>query len=658
MQLILAIFLVLPQNYINLLMAGNYDEALKYCQTKIEKNRDVMKWTLEMGDIYYNNLFDLDKAQEKYQEVIDKYQKKLNGWHYLRLAQVLELKEDYLEAAKIYEVVATKYRKAPLDSFALSGVERCFKKNYQEYVASIDDHKITRLELDDRLGKGARFMKRDEKAILDQMVTELLIHINAIKNNIQSTEFFKNTLKDRKRRLMLEEVRACEVDAKAEPREIEVKRYYYKHRKNYKLKEEIRGKEIIVESDSLAQFLLDSLKKDINSFDTLAKLYSTAGSKRTGGNMGVVYKGTKPKPVEKALFKTKPNHLTGIVKFDGKFGIYLVTSHKPARYRKFEELKTQLKASVKAEKAKKLEEKFTKRLWRRARIHIYKDSIKTAINDSTPELNRVIATVNGRKITWQEIKERNESQPHFGRAKLSDEKEIEKLLKTMIEEELKLEYGLRKKYFLHDGFFARLKDVVNRLLDQGLYQKVVVDAVQIDTQEIRDYYDNHKDEFKIPESVRCQEIVVKSKELARNLRKILLADPTKFDSLAKEHSIARTAKRGGDTGVFKKKVKPPKYDKIAFSLQPGQISKIFSTDDTTFTIIKVNEHKPMSYRKYEEVKESLRTRLLRKKQSELAQNYLKKIREEADIKIFLKEEEKKEEKKEIKSEVKKTEPKK
>ena len=119
MQLILAIFLVLPQNYINLLMAGNYDEALKYCQTKIEKNRDVMKWTLEMGDIYYNNLFDRDKAQEIYQGVIDKYQKKLNGWHYLRLAQVLELKENYLEAAKVYEIVATKYRKAPLDSFAL-----------------------------------------------------------------------------------------------------------------------------------------------------------------------------------------------------------------------------------------------------------------------------------------------------------------------------------------------------------------------------------------------------------------------------------------------------------------------------------------------------------------------------------------------------------
>ncbi len=652
MQLILAIFLTLPNNYVNMLMAGDYDKALEYCQTNIAKKKNVMKWSLEMGDIYYNHLFDLDKAQEIYKGIIDKYQKKLNGWIYLRYAQVLELKEDYLNAAKMYEIVATKYRKAPLDSFALNGVERCFKKNYQEYVASVDDYKITRLELDDRLGKGVVFPRRDEKAVLDQMITGVLIHINALKNNIQNTEFFKNMLNERKKQLMLDEIRACDIIAKAEPNNMELKRYYYKHRKNYKQREEIRGKEIIVESDSLAKFLLDSLKKDISSFDTLAKLYSTASSKMSGGYMGIVYKGTKPKPVDKVLFRTKPNHLTNIIKFDGKFGIYLVTSHKPERYKKFKEVKNQIRISVKAEKIKKVEEKFRKRLWRRSRIRIYEDSIKTAINDTTGNGNRVVAKVNGRKITWQMVKQRNESQPQFGRADLSDVKAVKDLLKTMIEEDIKIEYALRNKYFLHDGYFTKLVDLVNMLLDQGLYQKIVIETVHIDSNDVRDYYNKHKEEFRIPESVRCQEIVVKSRKLAEDLRKILLADPTKFDSLAKVHSIVRTGKRGGDTGILRRRMRPEKYEKIAFSLKPGEISKIFSTDDTTFTIIKVNEYKPMAYRKYEEVKESLKTRLLRKKQSEVAQNYLKKIREEANIKIFLKEEKKEEKKKEGKKEIK------
>ncbi|HEC78457.1 MAG TPA: hypothetical protein ENI34_04855 [candidate division WOR-3 bacterium] len=639
MNLILLLFMALPQDYINLIMEQKYDEALQYCEEMISRGRDTYKWEIERADIYLDKLQDYDEAVKLYKELTEKYQKK-DGWLYYRLALACELNENYLDAAKAYEVVATKYRKAPLDSFALNGVERCFKKNYQEYVALVNGYKITRLELDEELGKRSPFARKDEKAMLDQMILQRLLYENALNYGIPKTELFKEEMSNSRRSLLLDEVYATEVIEKSKPSEKDMKKYYYKNRKNYMIREQVRGKEIVVESDSLAQFLLDSLKKDIASFDSLAKLYSTARSKASGGNMGIVYKGVRPKPVDKALFKAELNKVIGVIPFDDKFGIYIVTDHKPKRYRKFEEVKNQIETALKAENLKKVEKKFLKKLRKRAKIKIYSKKVE---NDSILSEDRVVAVVNGREILYKDVEVRNASQPQFAKTDLSREEEFKKLLDKMIDDELKLEFGERHKYFLNDGYIAKLKDARKRLMESGLYRKVVVEAVSVDSQEVKDFYKEHKEDFKIPEIVRCKEIVVDSLPLAEELRTILKQTPEKFDSLAREHSKAPTAKRGGVTGTIRRGMKPKKYEEIAFKLEPGEISKVFSADDSTYTILTVVEHNPASYRTFEEVKKSIETNLLRQKQRDVANEFIEKIKAEAKIEIFLSEEKPKEE---------------
>ena len=636
MFLLLALVLALPQDYVNLVMTGQYEEAIQFCDEMIGRNKDVREWKLQKGDIYYNKLLDFNRAAEIYQDVVDNYEQK-NGWAHYRLAQALEMTEDFLNSARMYEIVATRFRKAPLDSFSLTGVERCFKKNYQDYVATIDGYNITRLELDERTGRGGQFARSDERAVLDQMITERLIFASAVKQDVRSEEFFRDNFKIRNKLLLLDEVRAVEIMQEAEPTEKQMKKYYEDNKENYRIREQVQAKEIVVDSDSLAQVLLDSLKKDIASFDTLAKLHSTQPSARSGGRMGVVYRDQKPKPVEDALFTTETNTLTEVVAFDESFGIYYVTSYKPEQYRAYDEVKKQVEAQVRSSNIQEAEKALTERLKRKARLEVYEDSIIAALKDTTEQGNNIVlAHVNGRKISWADVIQRNEAMtPQFAKLDLGQPDKVEELINTIFDEELRLEMAWRKQYYLYDGYVVQLKDAIKAIMDQGLYRKVVLDAIVIDSVAVAEFYEEHLEEFKMPESARVHEILSDTKEDAVKVHKLVMADPEAFDSLAAEYSVGPTSLRGGETGMIRRGMMGDKYDDILFSLKIGDISDVFTTKENVWTIIKMVEYYPEHYRSLDEVRHIIETRMQREQQGELATSFLARIKEEADIQILL-----------------------
>ncbi len=631
MNFILLLFVALPQEYTNLLLDGNFEAALAYCNERIAQGKDVLTWQVEKGDIYYDKYGDYEKAAEIFQNLIDNHGDK-DGWLHYRLALALEMREDYLNAAKAYEIVATQFRSPPLDSFALSGVERCFKKNYQDYVASVDGYKFTRLELDEKLTGSSYLAQQGERKVVDQMILQRLIYTNALKENADDTEFFKQGRIDIRKKLYLEEIQSHDIIANSEPTDKEMESYYEKNKENYVLREDVRGKEIIVPSDSLAQYLLDTLRQDIESFDTLAKLYSTAQTNKTGGNMGVVYRGTKPEPVDEVLFKTEVNALTDIVHFDDKYGIFLITEYKPKRYREYESVVSQVRNAVKAEKIEELEEKFTKNLRRKARIKIYK---KVVNNLMESEEDKLAAVVNKREIWKSGVVQKNQSQIVMARTDLSDPKEFEKLLNTVIDEDLKLEYAERNKYFLYDGYVNKMRENIHALLENSLYRIIIIDGVTVDSQDVVDLYNEHKEEYRVPETIRARELVVESKDLAEELRQLLLETPEAFDSLAREYSIAPNKNDGGKTGIVRRGMRSAIFESNVFGLEIGAISEIFTEKEGTYTLALLTEHEPETYRTLEEMYRSIETSLLRQKRNEVATEYLELIKEQADIEIFL-----------------------
>lgn len=648
MHLVLWLIAALPQDYINLVMEGKYPEAIQYCE-KMEQGDKGYSWLLEKADIYFYMLDSLDRAEAIYQDII-KTRRPKDGYVHYRLAQVLERKEDYLGSARRYEIVATQYRKPPLDSFSLVGVERCFKKNYQDYVATVDGYRITRLELDERIATAGPFGKKDERAVLDQMIIERLLYTNALKHDVQATPEYLASVAAARRAQLLEEVKAVDVYAKAQPTEKELKAYYQKNRETYKVMEEVRAREIVVDSLALAQALHDSLTKDIASFDTLVKLYSTSATKSNGGHLGIINRGAKPPVIEQALFAAKPKVLTDIVAHDGKYMIFYVTEHKPERYRSFDEMKSQIEAIKRSENVNRLDQALTEGLKAKARIEIFEDRIADTL--ATPET--VVAVVNGRPITRADVESRNAKQPQIGRSDMGQPGDFRGLLDVVINEELRLERGYRLHYYINDTYFTKVNDARRVALDQGLFKKIVLDAVTVDTSEARKVYSENREDYKIPETVRPKEIVVYSRELAQEIHQQLLQaygakscllplfsrraridDPAVFDSLVQKYSVASTKSRNGDVGPLRRGVRPKEYEDAAFGLPVGGISDVFMQGDSSYTILTVTERKPESYRPYLDVEQAIMMNIRREKQGTIVREFLDRIRTEAAITIHL-----------------------
>jgi peptidyl-prolyl cis-trans isomerase C len=171
---------------------------------------------------------------------------------------------------------------------------------------------------------------------------------------------------------------------------------------------------------------------------------------------------------------------------------------------------------------------------------------------------------------------------------------------------------------------ARL--TVEKLVDEVVYQRVAVTE-----DELQGYLDAHASEFQEPEEVHAAQIVVKEVEDARHIRDEL-QQGKKFSDLARAHSLSADARLGGDLGWFPKGVMPPEFDKVAFSLQPGQISDVV-TSEYGFHLFKVLDRRPARKKDLAQVRREVERRLLRDKKAKAQADYVRRLRARASVRI-------------------------
>jgi hypothetical protein len=116
------------------------------------------------------------------------------------------------------------------------------------------------------------------------------------------------------------------------------------------------------------------------------------------------------------------------------------------------------------------------------------------------------------------------------------------------------------------------------LFEQLLVEKYTYDlvkAIEVDEQEIQEYYNANKREFLLPERVKVSQILLPSEEKAVEILESLKDDdPDHFKKLARVQSIGVEASRGGEMGVFAIGQLPDEMEKTIFALKEGEISQV------------------------------------------------------------------------------------
>lgn len=294
--------------------------------------------------------------------------------------------------------------------------------------------------------------------------------------------------------------------------------------------------------------------------------------------------------------------------------------------------------------------------------------------------NRVVAIVNADVVTLYElntrIKELTGMSPEALKRK-SEEQYLatrRKILQMLIEEKIAIEKIQELKIKVEpkevDEAIERVKkdnnltqeDLVATLKGQGQtydhYRKMIKTELErmrlinyevkskiiIREEELKQYYDEHKDEFSTKGKVRLAMIFLKQedpadteesralqKKSSQIIRKIKAGED--FGKLARQFSNGPGANEGGDLGVFKMSELNEEMADTIKDLSSGEVGTPI-IGPNGIQIIKVVEKDKGGEKSFDQVKNSIQSILYRKKLDQKYSAWIKELREKAYTKII------------------------
>lgn len=142
---------------------------------------------------------------------------------------------------------------------------------------------------------------------------------------------------------------------------------------------------------------------------------------------------------------------------------------------------------------------------------------------------------------------------------------------------------------------------------QRLLASISAEIGEPSDEQVRGYYDQHRNEFRSDEEVNVRQILVNDEKVANDIAAKLRAGEA-FEDLSVEHSRAANAQRGGEIGWVSRGELPKMFEEEIFALKPGQTSAVIKTDNS-FHLFKVDEHRPAGLLTLEAAAPAIRARL-------------------------------------------------
>ncbi|MBP0437917.1 peptidylprolyl isomerase [Tianweitania sediminis] len=228
----------------------------------------------------------------------------------------------------------------------------------------------------------------------------------------------------------------------------------------------------------------------------------------------------------------------------------------------------------------------------------------------------VVATVNGDQITEAQLTlAESDLDPQF--AQLPPDQRRAAALSALIEIRLLASKAESDGLADKPQFKQRMEFLRQRALHSAVVEQEIAAAVT--DQAIRARYDQEVAAQPPVNEVHARHILVKTQEEAQAVIK-QLDEGGNFEEIAKEKSTDGAAAQGGDLGYFGPNQMVPEFEKAAFALNAGEYTKEPVQTQFGFHIIKVEDKREQQPPAFEQVKDQVRSLLLRDKYLELVRN--------------------------------------
>jgi peptidyl-prolyl cis-trans isomerase SurA len=282
--------------------------------------------------------------------------------------------------------------------------------------------------------------------------------------------------------------------------------------------------------------------------------------------------------------------------------------------------------------------------------------------------NRIVATIDGEPITAHELRQyaREHNVEDSPDGQVLDALITDKLLEKEIKahgisarddeidryvEEIRTRNGMDEERFnealkAQGMSLERYRSRVKAELEKAqLVHREIRQRVNVSPEDVRRYYDSHRDDYAIEERVRVRAIlfrlerdaseddVARTRAKAEEVRRLAL-DGRDFAALAKQFSEGPGADKGGELGTFGRGEMERTLEEAIFALKVGQVSEPVRTD-AGFQLLRVDERIGKGAKPLEDVKDDIRDRLYNEQLEERFQNWLTRdLRERHHIEVL------------------------
>lgn len=244
---------------------------------------------------------------------------------------------------------------------------------------------------------------------------------------------------------------------------------------------------------------------------------------------------------------------------------------------------------------------------------------------------KVMATVNGAKITTQDFDREVNALPEYIRAMADTPQGKKEMIDTLVMRELILQQAAKDGVDKSKEVEEKLAELKKRIIVDTYLKKKVEEQSKLSDEELKKFYDQNQDKFKAGEQIRASHILVKSEQEAQALLDQLKKGGN-FEELAKSKSVDSSAAKGGDLGWFGKGNMVPVFEKAAFALQEGQLSGVVKSD-FGFHIIKLTGKRPAGLQPFDEVKDQIKAAIMPQKQQQVFMQLKEDLKKGAKIEL-------------------------
>ena len=220
-----------------------------------------------------------------------------------------------------------------------------------------------------------------------------------------------------------------------------------------------------------------------------------------------------------------------------------------------------------------------------------------AVAGCTPEnesatAETVLATVGGEKITALDLHRYEQSLPDYLRSKKEGAVARGENLQTLVDKELMLREASKRGLDQLPGLVHTLSDMVNKRLAEELSREWIDAQLKVTEEELLTAYDEHLLGWEIWPA----HILSATEEDARAIIRQLEAGAN-FSELARQHSLAADADKGGNLGAFFDQAGAvPSLRDGTFHLEEGQVSEPIRTIDG-YEVVKILKKRRIPFEK-------------------------------------------------------------